>query len=176
MSKVAFLATDGVEQIELDKPWQAVGQTEATAVLISPESKIQAYNHLDPSDYYDVDVSLQSANVDDYDVLVLPGGVSNPDALRINDDAVAFVRDFVASGKPVAAICHAPWLLVEAGVSERTLTAFPSLQTDIENSGNRYVDETVVIDKNLITSRKPDDLDAFCQEIQTAIANQSLLV
>jgi protease I len=170
--KVAFLvASEGIEQVELTEPWKAVTDAGHEAVLVSPESgTVQMFNHLDKADTKDVDVTVSDASVDDYDALVLPGGVANPDALRTDDDAVAFARDFVASGKPVAAICHAPWTLVEAGVlSGRRLTSWPSLQTDVRNAGGDWVDESLVVDGNLITSRKPDDLPDFCGAVVEAL-------
>ncbi|MDP9820295.1 type 1 glutamine amidotransferase domain-containing protein [Nocardioides massiliensis] len=162
--KVAFLvATEGTEQVELTEPWKAVEQAGGQPVLISTESgTIQAFNHLEAADTFDVDVAVGDAATGDYAGLVLPGGVANPDALRMDADAVAFVRSFFDDERPVAAICHAPWTLVEAGVvSGRTLTSFPSLQTDIRNAGGTWVDEEVVVDGLLVTSRKPDDLPAF---------------
>ena len=161
---IAFgVANEGIEQVELEEPWNAVRAAGGTAVLISMEvGKAQAYNHLDKADVFDVDTTFAEASVSDYDGLVLPGGVANPDTLRTDEDAVRFVQDFVAAGKPVAAICQAPWTLVEAGVLEgRRLTSWPSLQTDIRNAGATWVDEEVVRDGWLVTSRKPDDLPAF---------------
>jgi protease I len=163
--KVAFLvAPEGIEQVELTEPWKAVTDAGHDAVLVSTESgTVQMFNHLDKADTQDVDVTVGEAKVDDFDALVLPGGVANPDALRTDDTAVGFIRDFVASGRPVAAICHAPWTLVEADVLKgRRLTSWPSLQTDIRNAGGEWVDEALVTDGNLITSRKPDDLPQFC--------------
>lgn len=161
---IAFLATDGVEQIELTEPWQAVEQAGGSPRLVSPSNgSIQAFNHLDKADTFSVDVPVSQASVEDYDGLVIPGGVANPDFMRMDPDAVAFVRDFVTAGKPTAVICHGPWMLVEAGVVEgRTVTSWPSLQTDIRNAGGTWVDEEVVVDDGLVTSRKPDDLKAFC--------------
>ncbi|MEO7448172.1 MAG: type 1 glutamine amidotransferase domain-containing protein [Humibacillus sp.] len=159
--KVAFLvAPEGIEQVELTEPWKAVTDAGHEAVLVSTESgSVQMFNHLDKGDTQDVDVTVSDAKVEDYDALVLPGGVANPDALRIDETAVSFIRDFVASGRPVAAICHAPWTLIEADVLRgRTLTSWPSLQTDIRNAGGEWVDEALVTDGNLITSRNPDDL------------------
>lgn len=160
---IAFLATDGVEQVELTEPWQAMEGAGAKVELISLGSgEIQGYNHLDKGDTFKVDRTVSEADPADYDGLVLPGGVANPDALRMNDDAVKFARGFFDRDLPVAAICHAPWLLVEAGVVEgRTVTSWPSLQTDIRNAGGRWVDQEVVVDEGLTTSRKPDDLPAF---------------
>jgi protease I len=163
--KVAFLvAPEGIEQVELTEPWKAVTDAGHEAVLVSTESgTVQMFNHLDKGDTQAVDVTVDDAKSEDFDALVLPGGVANPDALRTDDKAVAFVRDFVASGRPVAAICHAPWTLIEAGVLKgRRITSWPSLQTDIRNAGGEWVDEALVTDGNLITSRKPDDLPTFC--------------
>lgn len=160
--KVAFLvATEGIEQVELTGPWQAVEQSGATPVLISTQAgTVQAYNHLDKGDVFD------------YAALVLPGGVANPDALRTDSDAVAFVRQFVQSGKPVAAICHAAWTLVEADVVRgRTVTSWPSLQTDLRNAGAIWQDQEVVVDDNLITSRNPDDIPAFNRELTAALSS-----
>jgi protease I len=165
---VAFLvAHEGIEQVELTEPWQAVEKAGGTPRLLSTtDDRVQAFDHLDQADTFPVDVAVSSAQVGDYDALVLPGGVANPDALRMDDDAVAFVKAFVDAGKPVAAICHAPWVLVEAGVVRgRRMTSWPSLQTDLRNAGAEWVDEQVVVDTSgpcaLVTSRKPDDLEAF---------------
>jgi protease I len=170
---VAFLvAPEGIEQVELTSPWEAVVDAGGTPRLVSTEAgEVQAYNHLDKADTFRVDEVVGSADPSSYDALVLPGGVANPDALRTDAKAVDFARTFVASGKPVAAICHAPWTLVEAGVLQgRRLTSWPSLQTDIRNAGGEWVDEEVVVDGNLITSRKPDDLKAFNQALLDALA------
>lgn len=172
MAKIAFLtASEGIEKVELTEPWKAVTDAGFTAELLSPESgEDQLFNHLDKADTQKVDIEVSKANVDDYAALVLPGGVANPDALRLDEDAVTFVKNFVASGKPVAAICHAPWVLVEADVVRgKRLASFPSLQTDIRNAGGEWVDETVVVDGNLITSRNPDDLPAFNKAILDAV-------
>ena len=173
MSKrVAFLvASEGIEQVELTDPWKAVTDAGHEAILVSPESgEVQMFNHLDKGDTKTVDVTVADARADDFDALVLPGGVANPDTLRTQPDAVAFARDFVASGKPVAAICHAPWTLVEADVLKgRRLTSWPSLKTDIRNAGGDWVDESLVVDGNLITSRKPDDLPDFCGAVVEAL-------
>ena len=161
--RVAFLAADGVEQIELTGPWYALKGEGADVRLLSiKDDEIQAVNGMDKGDAFPVDAMVGSANAHDFDALVLPGGVKNPDLLRMNDDAVKFARTFFEASKPVAAICHAPWTLVEAGVVEgRTLTSYPSLQTDIRNAGGTWVDEEVHVDAGLVTSRRPDDLDAF---------------
>jgi protease I len=165
--KVAFLATDGVEQIELSEPWKAVEDEGGTPTLISLESgEIQGFEHLDKDQTFSVDGTVADADQGDYDGLVLPGGVANPDFLRADEDAVRFVRSFFEAGKPVAAICHGPWTLVEADVvRDRTLTSWPSLKTDIRNAGGNWVDEEVHVDNGLVTSRKPDDLPAFCDKL-----------
>ncbi len=165
--KIAFLATDGVEQVEYTEPRKAVEQAGATAHLVSPKpGQIQGFNHLDKGDTFPVDKAVSQASTDEYDGLVLPGGVANPDFLRNDPDAVQFVRSFFEAGKPVAAICHGPLLLVEAdAVRGRTLTSWPSLQTDIRNAGGEWVDEEVVVDAGLVTSRRPDDLPAFCEKL-----------
>ncbi|CAN5557477.1 type 1 glutamine amidotransferase domain-containing protein [soil metagenome] len=165
--KIAFLATDGVEQIELTKPWDAAQQAGAEVTLISIKSDpIQGVNHMDKGTTFPVDKTVAEADPNQFDALVLPGGVANPDHLRMDQDAVRFVRSFFEAGKPVAAICHGPWLLVEADVLRgRTITSWPSLQTDVRNAGGTWVDEEVHTDKGLVTSRKPDDLPAFCQKM-----------
>ncbi|MGH2700041.1 MAG: type 1 glutamine amidotransferase domain-containing protein [Actinomycetota bacterium] len=164
--RIAFLAADGVEQVELTRPWEAVRDAGAVVELLSVEAgEIQGFNHLDKGDTFPVDKLVSKASVSDYDGLVLPGGVANPDFLRTDEGAVNFVRSFFEDHKPVSAICHAPWTLVEAGVlSGRTVTSWPSLQTDIRNAGATWVDQEVVVDAGLTTSRKPDDLDAFCSQ------------
>src|SRR4051794_34597828 len=161
--KVAVLATDGVEQVELDRPWQTLEEAGAEPELVSLESgTITAYDHIDKGDSRNVDAVVSSADPDAYAALVLPGGVINGDFIRADADAVAFVTAFFEAGKPVAAICHAPWVLAEADVLRgRRMTSWPSLQTDLRNAGADWVDEEVVVDGNLITGRKPDDLDAF---------------
>jgi protease I len=163
--KIAFLMdNEGVEQVEFEKPLEAVRDAGAEVDVIAPKaSGIQAFNHLDKGDTFDVDKTVADADAGDYDGVVLPGGVANPDNLRQDEDAVEFLRSFFEAGKPVAAICHAPWMLVEAGVVDgRKVTSWPSLQTDIRNAGGEWVDEEVVTDSGLVTSRKPDDLEAFC--------------
>jgi protease I len=170
---IAFLtATEGIERVELTDPWDTVTGAGHRASLLAPESgEVQTFDHLDRAETRPVDKEVGSASVADYDALVLPGGVANPDALRLDADAVAFIREFVASGKPVAAICHAPWTLVEADVVRgRRLTSWPSLQTDIRNAGGEWTDETVVVDGNLITSRNPGDLPAFDKALLDALA------
>jgi protease I len=165
---IAFaVANEGIEQVELTEPWQAVEDEGGTPRLVSIEpGKVQAFNHRDRADAFEVDETFEAADADSYDGLILPGGVANPDRLRMDEDAVAFVRSFFDAGKPVAAICHAPWMLVEADVVDgRRVTSWPSLRTDLRNAGADWVDETVVVDGNLVTSRKPDDLPAFCDEM-----------
>jgi len=166
--KIAFLvATEGVEQVELTEPWKAVEAAGAQPELISPEQgKVQAFNHLDKGDTFEVDHTAADADASSYDGLVLPGGVANPDFLRMDENAVRFARSFFEQGKPVGVICHGPWTLVEAGVLRgRTITSWPSLRTDIENAGGKWVDEEVVVDNGLVSSRRPDDLPAFCAKI-----------
>jgi protease I len=167
---IAFLvAPEGVEQVELTEPWRAVEQAGGTPRLVSVRSgHIQAFNHLDKADTFPVDTTVDDASADEFDGLVLPGGVANPDMLRTVPEAVRFAKSFFDAGKPVAAICHAPWTLIEAdAVRGRTLTSWPSLQTDLRNAGAEWVDQEVMIDTDgpntLVTSRKPDDLKAFCQ-------------
>jgi protease I len=170
--KVAFLATDGVEQVELADPWRAVQEAGGTPELVSlQEGEIQGFDHFDQDRTFPVDRVVAAADAGDYDALVLPGGVWNPDSLRQDRDAVGFVRGFFEEGKPVAAICHGPWLLVEADVVRgRTVTSFPSIQTDIRNAGGDWVDEEVHVDGGLVTSRNPDDLPAFCSKLVEEIA------
>jgi protease I len=162
---IAFLATDGYEESELKKPWQALRDAGAETKLVSlQEGEIKALNEqkLESGAAHPVDVTVEEASADDFDGLVLPGGVMNPDKLRMDENAVRFVQQFFEQGKPVGAICHGPWTLVEAGVVRgRTLTSFPSIQTDIRNGGGTWVDEEVHVDQGLVTSRKPDDLPAF---------------
>jgi protease I len=159
-----LVAPEGIEQVEMTEPIKAVEEAGAETHLISTESgQVQAFNHLDKADKFDVDKTVDEVDVADYAGLILPGGVANPDALRTDENAVSFVREFFEEGKPVAAICHAPWTLVEADVVRgRTLTSWPSLRTDIENAGGEWVDEECHVDAGLVTSRKPDDLPAFC--------------
>jgi protease I len=168
---VAFLATDGVEQVELTEPWKKVEEEGGKPELISLESgEIQGFQHLDKGDTFPVDRAVADADEADYDGLVLPGGVANPDFLRTDEDALRFVRAFFEAGKPVAAICHGPWTLIEADVVRgRTLTSWPSLKTDIENAGGEWVDEEIHVDSGLVTSRKPDDLPAFCDKLAEEI-------
>lgn len=174
--KVAILAADGVERVELEQPRQALDRAGAqTQVLSVHGGEIQAReNDLDAAGTFSVDGLVADASVGDYDALLLPGGTVNPDQLRVDADAVSFVREFVESGKPVASICHGPWSLIEAGVvGGRTLTSFPSIRTDLRNAGADVVDQEVVVDGNLITSRSPDDLPAFCATIVAEFASSS---
>lgn len=164
--KIAFLATDGFEQVELTKPWEAIKGAGANVELISLKAgEIQGVHHDEKGDKFKVDKTVDQVSAENYDGLVLPGGVFNPDALRVNDHAVGFVRDFFKQQKPVAAICHGPWTLIEAGVVEgRKVTSWPSLKTDLTNAGANWVDEQCVCDEGLVTSRNPDDLPAFCDK------------
>ena len=174
---IAFLvAPEGVEQVELTEPWKAVEQAGGTPELVSTEvGKIQAFNHLTPADTFEADKSADSVSSSDYAGLVLPGGVANPDFLRTNDAAVAFAKSFFDAGKPVAVICHGPWTLIEAGVVQgRTMTSWPSVKTDLRNAGANWVDDEVVEcsrgPNTLVSSRKPDDLPAFCSTLVGAFA------
>lgn len=171
--QIAFLFTDGVEEIEYTDPRDGMQALGARTTLVSPKAKgdtVQGYNHLTPSERFRVEVPAAEARVEDYDALVIPGGVANPDRMRMSESAVHFVRRFAESGKPLAAICHAPWMLVEADlVDGRRLTSWPSLETDIRNAGGDWVDQEVVVDGNIITSRGPDDLPAFRRALQHAL-------
>lgn len=176
--KIAFLATDGVEQVELETPWNAVKEAGGQPELISLTSRpIQATNHdIHPADTFQVDKTVMEASAATYDALVLPGGTCNPDRLRVNREAMQFVRDFFAASKPVGAICHGPWSLVETGiVAGRTLTSWPSLRTDIRNAGGAWVDEEVHVERGLVTSRRPDDLPAFCSAIMREFSGAGML-
>lgn len=164
---IAVLATDGFEQVELDKPVAALKAAGAVIEIVAPKSgAIQGFNHHDKGDQTTVDRTLQDAAPADYDGLVLPGGVINPDALRLEAEAIDFIRTFVEAGKPIAAICHGPWTLIDAGAAKgRTMTSWPSLRIDLQNAGATWVDEEVVVDNGLVTSRNPDDLPAFCAKM-----------
>lgn len=172
--KIAILVTDGFEQVELTDPKKAFEAEGATTHIISPNSdRVQGWNHYDKADFFSVDIPLEKANPDEYDALLLPGGVANPDQLRTNDAAVQFIKSFFSAGKPVAAICHGPWTLIEAGaVKGRTVTSWPSLKTDLKNAGGHWVDREVVEDNGLVTSRNPDDLPAFNQTAIELFAKQ----
>ena len=165
--RIAFLAADGVAQVELTEPWKAVKDAGAEVELLSiADGEIQGMNHMDKGDTFPVDKHVSAADPTDYDGLVIPGGVANPDFLRMDEDAVRFTRRLFEQGKPVGSICHGPWLLVEAGVvNGRTVTSWPSLRTDITNAGGPWVDAECLVDRGLVTSRKPDDLPAFCAKI-----------
>lgn len=166
--KVAILATDGVEQVELTEPRKAVEGAGATTELLSLDTgTIQAMNNdMEPADTFPVDKKVADVSPDDYDGLLMPGGTVNADRMRMDDKVVSFIQRYFSSGKPVGAICHAPWELVEADlVRGRTLTSFPSLQTDVRNAGGNWVDEEVVVDEGLVTSRNPNDLPAFCAKV-----------
>lgn len=164
---VAILVSDGFEQVEMTEPRKALEAAGAKTQVVSPlDGSVRGWKHHDPADTFEVDVPLKTANPDDFDALLLPGGVVNPDALRIDEKAVAFVRAFVEAGKPIAAICHGPWTLIDAGgVKDRRMTSWPSLRADLRNAGARWSDQEVVVDHELVTSRKPDDLPAFNREM-----------
>ena len=171
--RIAFMmANEGVEEVELTRPLEAAKQAGAFVDLIAPKfGNIQAMNHLDHGHIFSVDKVTAEIHADDYDAVMLPGGVANPDQLRMDEDAVGFLQKMGGSGKPIAAICHAPWTLIEAGLVEgRTMTSWPSLQTDLRNAGAIWVDKAVCVDNGLVTSRKPDDLDAFCSAMVTAFS------
>jgi len=165
--KIAFIATEGVEQAELTEPWKAVEEAGGQPELISiEEGEVQAWEHFDKGGSFKVDKTIEEAQPGDYDGLVLPGGVANPDQLRGDENVVSFIREFATSGKPIGVICHGPWTLIEAGVVEgRKMTSWPTLQTDLRNAGANWVDEEVVVDQGLVSSRKPDDLPAFNAKI-----------
>jgi len=171
-STIAFLVTDGFEQVELTEPWVAIKNAGAVVHLVSIKSgKVQGVHHDEKGDQFTVDKVVRDVSATDYDALVLPGGVFNPDALRVNGEAVAFVSDFFKQHKPVASICHGPWMLIEAGVvAGRRLTSWPSLKTDLTNAGAIWSDEECVCDQGLVTSRSPDDLPAFCKKTIEEIA------
>lgn len=171
-AKVAVLATDGFEQSELEQPVAALTAAGATVHVIAPKGpEIQGWEHHDKGRTTAVDLELAKAKAGDYDALVLPGGVINPDALRLEKKAIAFIGEFVKAGKPIGAICHGPWTLIDAGgVEGRTMTSWPSLETDLKNAGAKWVDKEVVVDQGLVTSRKPDDIPAFCKKLIEEIA------
>ena len=161
--RIAFVATDGVEQVELTKPWKAMEKAGADPVLVSDkEDRLRGFNHVDEGDTFDVDLKTTEARAEDFDALVLPGGVVNADAIRLDKESVRFVGEFFDAGKPVGVICHGPWILIEAQAAKgRTITSWPSLRTDLRNAGADWVDREVVVDDGLVSSRKPDDLPAF---------------
>jgi protease I len=165
--KIAILVEDGFEQIELTSPKEALEAAGAQTQIVSPKTgKVKGWQHTKWGDEFPVDVAIEQAKAENFDALLLPGGVMNPDKLRTNQKAVHFVRSFFDQGKPVAAICHGPWMLVEADVVEgRTVTSYPSIQTDLKNAGANWVDREVVVDRGLVTSRKPDDLPAFNRKL-----------
>ncbi len=172
--RVAILMTDGVEQVEYVEPREFLERHGAQVVLIAPKEKgesVQGFNHLTPADTFAVELDVRDARAEDFDALVLPGGVANPDNLRMNNTVVALVREFAREDKPIAAICHGPWTLIDAGIAEgKRLTSWPSVKEDIRNAGGEWVDEPVVVDGKLVTSRKPDDIPLFNQAIFKALA------
>jgi len=176
---VAILVSDGFEQVEMTEPRKALEAAGAKTQVVSPlDGSVRGWKHHDPADTFEVDVPLKTANPDDFDALLLPGGVVNPDALRIDEKAVAFVRAFVDAGKPIAAICHGPWTLIDAGgVKDRRMTSWPSLRADLRNAGAKWSDREVVVDHEIVTSRKPDDLPAFNREMVRLfeLANEAAL-
>jgi protease I len=174
--KIAVLATNGFEQAELIEPVKALRAAGATVQVIAPAAgEIQGMKHDVKGDKTKVDLELSKARANDFDGLVLPGGVANPDTLRINKEAVAFIKSFVSAGKPIAAICHGPWTLIEAGgVKGKKMTSWPSLHTDLQNAGANWVDQEVVVDGNLVTSRKPDDLPAFNREFLALLGKDNV--
>jgi protease I len=170
--RVAILVADGFEQVEMTAPRKALEEAGAVTKIVSPvEGKVRGWNHFEHADWFDVDVPLSQAKASDFDALLLPGGVANPDQLRMNPQAVSFVREFFEAGKPVAAICHGPWILIDAGVVKgRKVTSWPSLKADLTNAGATWVDQEVVTDNGLVTSRKPDDIPAFNRKMLEEIA------
>jgi protease I len=171
--RVAILVADGFEQVELTEPRKALDEAGAQTKIVSTSSdQVQGWKHFDKADHFKVDMPLQSADAKDFDALVLPGGVANPDQLRVNPKAVAFVKAFFDSGKPVAVICHGPWTLIDAGVLKgRRITSWPSLRADLTNAGAKWTDEEVVVDEGLVSSRKPQDLPAFNREMLALFGN-----
>ena len=165
--RVAILAADGFEQSELEGPLQALEEAGANVSIVSPnKDAIQGMHHAEKGEKFDVDLPLENAREEDFDALVLPGGLMNPDTLRSTPEAVDFVRAFASAGKPIGAICHAPWILIEAGlVQGRRLTSWPAIQSDIKNAGGNWLDQEVVVDNGIVTSRKPDDIPAFCAKL-----------
>lgn len=167
--RVAVLMTDGVEQVEYTQPREFLERHGARVTLVSPKEKgerVQGFNHLTPGDSFEVELDIRDARPGDFDALVLPGGVANPDSLRLNNTAITFIREFARENKPIAAICHGPWPLIDAGIARgKRMTSWPSLREDLSNAGGQWVDEEVVIDGRLVTSRKPDDIPAFNQAL-----------
>ena len=165
--KVAILVAEGFEQVEMTEPREALDKAGAKTAIVSPaKDEVQGWNHFDKADFFNVDVPLEEANADEFDALLLPGGVANPDQLRGNPKAVQFVKRFVDAGKPIGVICHGPWTLIEAGaVKGRTMTSWPSLKTDLKNAGAKWVDQEVVADRGIVSSRKPDDIPAFSRKL-----------
>lgn len=175
--RIAVLMTDGVEQVEYTQPREFLEQHGACVTLVSPKNKgeqIQGFNHLSPADQFEVEMDIRDAQVEDFDALLLPGGVANPDGLRLSTESITFIREFAREDKPIAAICHGPWTLIDAGIAQgKRMTSWPSLREDLQNAGSEWVDETVVIDGKLVTSRKPDDIPAFNHALQQVIGNQA---
>lgn len=174
---IAMLMTDGVEQAEYVEPRRFLEQNGAEVVLVSPKERgeaVQGFKHLTPADTFEVELDVRDARPGDFDALVLPGGVANPDALRLNDTAIKFIREFARENKPIAAICHGPWTLIDAGLAEgKRMTSWPSLREDIRNAGGEWVDEAVVVDGKLVTSRKPDDIPVFNKAILQELAGST---
>ena len=173
--RVAILVAEGFEQSEMVEPRKALEQAGAETEIVSPaQDEVQGWNHFDKADRFNVDVPVGEADADDYDALLLPGGVANPDQLRTDPKAVQFVKRFIETSKPVGVICHGPWTLIEAGaVQGRTMTSWPSLKTDLQNAGAKWVDQEVVTDRGLVSSRKPDDIPAFCRKLIEEIGEGS---
>jgi protease I len=171
--KVAILVENGFEQVELTEPRKALDDAGAETMIVSPQSEVNGWNHTEWGDRFRVDVSLDDARADDFDALLLPGGVMNPDKLRMNPNAMALVRAFFESGKPVAAICHGPWSVIEAGAARgRKIASWPSIKTDLRNAGAEWIDQEVVVDGNLVSSRKPADIPAFNREMIRLFAHR----
>jgi protease I len=174
--RIAVVMTDGVEQVEYTKPREFLEQNGATVTLISPKKKgeqIQGFNHLTPADKFPVEMNIADAKVAEFDALVLPGGVANPDMLRLSEPTIAFIAEFGKQGKPIAAICHGPWTLIDAGIAKgKRMTSWPSLKTDLRNAGAQWTDEQVIVDGKLVTSRKPDDIPAFNNAIRDQLTQE----
>lgn|SRR5690606_23328641 len=176
--RVAILMTDGVEQVEYTQPRRFLEDNGAEVTLISPKEMgeaVQGFNHLTPADTFDVEMDIRDARPEDFDALVLPGGVANPDTLRTSSESIRFIREFARENKPIAAICHGPWTLIDAGIVKgKRLTSWPSLREDLRNAGGDWVDEQVVVDGKLVTSRKPDDLPAFNQALLSQLSDRQM--